>query len=144
MSWYVAATFSLLASAIILSQPDLFINLFTGKLGYEDGHELRLLMPTMLLLSAIFLFLDTLDGNLLALAAGIQDTAVAMWIKLFTSWIIGISLTYYLGVIREFGVVGLWSGWTISVFLAVVLREIHFEIAIRKLTSNMGSSPSER
>ena len=144
MSWYVAAIFSFLASAIILLQPDLFINLFTGKLGYEDGHELRLFMPKMLLLKAIFLFLDTLDGNLLALAAGIQDTAVAMWIKLITSWMIGIPLAYYLGVIREFGVVGLWSGWAISVFLAVVMCEIHFEIAIRKLTGNMGLPPSDR
>ena len=60
-------------SAIIVLFPEVFINLFIGNLRYEDVYELRLMMTFILVLSAIFLFLDTLDGNL----SGHQQLCVA-------------------------------------------------------------------
>lgn len=105
---------TLLGSLLTVAFPEWIILLFTANLPQADVADLRPMLLSLLLIAAVFLSVDCLDGTLGAICAGIEKTWVPMWIKIVTSWGIAFPLSFWLGSYAEYGVKGIWSGWTIG------------------------------
>jgi multidrug resistance protein, MATE family len=64
---------------------------------------------------------------------GLKDTRVPMLLNAINYWGVGFTLAYGLGIILEFGGLGIWIGLTVALWTAAILLVGRFVIVTRRL-----------
>ncbi len=76
---------------------------------------------SLMIVAALFQFVDSAQIVALALLRGLQDTTIPMWLAVISYWVVGVPAGYLLTFPLGFGPVGLWLGLCIGLTLAAVL-----------------------
>ncbi|MEM9968825.1 MAG: MATE family efflux transporter [Pseudomonadota bacterium] len=80
----------------------------------------------LLMIAALFQFVDGAQAVALGLLRGMQDTQKPMWIAAFSYWAVGVPLSYLFGFKLGLGGVGVWTGLVVGLACAAVLLNIRF------------------
>jgi len=80
----------------------------------------------LLMLSALFQFVDALQAMVLGLLRGVQDTRMPMVLACVSYWVIGIPISYVMAFVLGWGAEGLWLGLTVGLGAAAVLLSLRF------------------
>ncbi len=121
----VSLSFGLLVVIVFLSMPALLVGLFIDP--SDPARDAVLALGVVLImLSALFQFVDA--GQIVALSVlrGVQDTRVPMWLAIVSYWIIGVPASYAMAFWFDWGAVGLWLGLTVGLGVAAVLLSGRF------------------
>jgi len=62
----------------------------------------------------------------LGLLRGVQDTKVPMIYAAISYWLIGMPLSYYLGIVRGLDGIGIWMGLVVGLSLAWITLSVRF------------------
>ncbi len=80
----------------------------------------------LLAIAALFQLVDGAQVIALGLLRGVQDTAVPMMIAILSYWAVGLSVSYLLGFVLDWGGVGVWLGLTAGLASAALLLMLRF------------------
>lgn len=125
MAYAVSFAFGVLVVALFLIVPHVLVGLFLDP--NEPARDAVLALGVVLvMLSALFQFVDS--GQIVALSVlrGVQDTSVPMWLAAISYWVIGIPVSYIMGFSLDWGPVGIWLGMTLGLAVAAVLLSGRF------------------
>lgn len=86
----------------------------------------------ILLLVAAFQVVDAVQVVATGALRGLGETRAAMRANWFGLWVVGLPLSYYLCFFADAGIVGLWTGLTLGLFLVSGLVLRHWVILSRK------------
>ena len=116
----VAMGFGVLVVAVFLTIPGALVSLFIDP----DEPQRAVLLQigvTLVMVSALFQFVDSAQIIWLSVLRGVQDTAVPMWMAVVSYWVIGIPVSYLMAFTFGWGPVGLWLGLTVGLGVAALL-----------------------
>ena len=117
--------FALFTVAIFLLFPEPLIGVFMSP-NEPDRAGVMAIGVGLLAAAALFQLTDAGQVMALGLLRGVQDTKVPMVIAAISYWIIGIPISYILGITLGFGGVGIWLGLAIGLAVAAVLLSLRF------------------
>ncbi|MFT7371068.1 MAG: MATE family multidrug resistance protein [Alteromonas macleodii] len=121
----VSLSFSVIVVILYLVMPAVFVGLFIDPV--DPARDAVLALGVVLvMLSALFQFVDAAQVVALAVLRGVQDTRVPMWLAIFSYWVIGIPSSYFMAFTFDWGPVGLWLGLTVGLGVAAVLLNQRF------------------
>lgn len=119
-SFLVAFAFGVVAIALFVLIPELLVSLFVAP--DEPARETVISLGAgLMIIAALFQFVDSAQIVALSNLRGMQDTAVPMWLAAISYWVIGIPAAYFLGFTAGLGADGVWYGLTIGLAVAAVL-----------------------
>ena len=87
----------------------------------------------LLAVAALFQTVDALQVLALGMLRGVQDTRTPMIYAAFSYWVVGVPVSYFLGLKTGLGGVGVWLGLSLGLAVAGVLLQGRFwrRLAIR-------------
>jgi multidrug resistance protein, MATE family len=103
---------------------------------YTTDAEVAALATTLLLFAAVFQIADGLQVGAAGALRGFKDATVPMVMNVFSYWVLGFPLAWWLGVGLGHGAPGVWTGLITGLFAAAVLLSVRY----RHITRD-GSSP---
>lgn len=116
----VSLSFGVLVVLVFLLMPSKLVALFIDPA--DPARDAVLALGVVLvMLSALFQFVDAAQIVALAVLRGVQDTRVPMWLAGISYWVIGIPISYVMAFTLGWGAVGLWLGLTVGLGAAAVL-----------------------
>jgi MATE family multidrug resistance protein len=115
----VSWSFGVLAIVLMVTLPGQMVALFVDP---DEPARATILSigTTLVLLSALFQFVDATQIVALALLRGVQDTAVPMWLASVSYWMIGLPASYVMAFVLGWAEVGIWLGLTVGLGAASV------------------------
>jgi MATE family multidrug resistance protein len=116
---------AIVAIFFFLTSPQLLIRAFLDPQDPLTADILRI-GTLLLMLAALFQFVDAAQVVALSLLRGLQDTKVPMWIAAISYWLIGLPISYVLGFWFGFQEAGIWMGLVVGLGLAAVLLWLRF------------------
>lgn len=121
----VSLSFGVLVVVVYLAMPGVLVSLFLDPSDPARDAVLSLGI-VLVMLSALFQFVDA--GQIVALSVlrGVQDTRVPMWLAIISYWVIGIPSSYVMTFTLGMGPVGLWLGLTVGLGVAAALLSRRF------------------
>ena len=124
-AYAVGLTFALMTIIIYLSVPRFFVGLFIDPTDPARDAVLAL-GAVLVMMSAVFQFVDA--GQIVALSVlrGVQDTRVPMWLAILSYWVLGIPASYLFAFIFNWGPIGVWLGMTVGLGVAAILLSQRF------------------
>jgi len=111
----LAIGFALVVSTAFVIIPRVFLRIFT------NDPVLIAVGTTLLLVCAVFQVFDGCQAVSTGALRGLGDTRTPMLLNLVGHWFIGLPIGYVLCFQRGWGVVGLWSGLSLSLMLIGVV-----------------------
>lgn len=124
-AYAVSLSFGVIVVILYLAMPGLFVGLFIDPNDPARDSVLALGV-VLLMLSAMFQFVDAAQIVALSVLRGVQDTRVPMWLACLSYWVIGIPSSYLMTFTFGWGPVGLWLGLTVGLGVAAVLLSARF------------------
>lgn len=124
-AYAVGLSFGVLVVVLYLSLPKFLVGLFIDPTDPARDAVLALGV-TLMLLSALFQFVDAAQIVALSVLRGVQDTQIPMWLACISYWVIGIPASYAMAFWFDLGPVGLWLGLTVGLGVAAVLLSQRF------------------
>jgi len=121
----VSMGFGVLVVVLFLSMPAFLVSLFLDP-GDPARDAVLALGVVLIMLSALFQFVDGAQIVALSVLRGVQDTRVPMWLAIVSYWVVGIPASYVMTFILDFGPVGLWLGLTVGLGVAAILLSQRF------------------
>lgn len=121
----MSAIFAALTTVVFVGWPEPLISIFMQK-GEPSRDQILAIGVGLLVMAALFQFVDGAQAIALGLLRGVQDTRVPMWMAAFSYWGIGAPCSYILGFTMGWGGIGVWSGLVIGLGLAAVLLNARF------------------
>ncbi|MFV2053582.1 MATE family efflux transporter [Aliiroseovarius sp. YM-037] len=121
----LSAIAALLTVALFLAVPEWLISLFLDA-NDPQYPEIISVGVSLLIVAALFQVADGAQVMALGLLRGVQDTQGPMFIAGLSYWAVGMTSSYVLGFILDFGAVGIWMGLVIGLGLAGVLMHLRF------------------
>jgi len=85
-------------------------------------------------LAALFQISDGIQAGAMGLLRGIKDVVWASIISIISYWVVSLPLSYYFGEVLGQEVYGIWTGFTIGLFIASILGVIRFYRRVENLT----------
>ena len=121
----VSLSFGVLVVILYLAFPGFFVSLFLDPTDPARDAVLALGI-VLVMLSALFQFVDA--GQIVALSVlrGVQDTRVPMWLAIVSYWVVGIPASYAMAFWLDWGPEGLWLGLTVGLGVAALLLGLRF------------------
>lgn len=114
-----AGFMAITASAMILA-PELLLRIYIDPDAPANAALVGFALQ-YLVLAAIFQLADGVQAVAAGALRGLQDTAVPMWIAIFSYWVPGIGLSLGLGFFTPLEGTGVWIGLATGLFFAAVL-----------------------
>ncbi|GGL63553.1 MATE family efflux transporter [Wenxinia marina] len=108
-----------------LSIPETLVALFVDP-AEPTRAQLIAIGGTLVLMAALFQFVDAGQIIALSLLRGVQDTAVPMWLAVVSYWLIGLPASYLFGFVFGMGAVGIWLGLTFGLGTAAATMMVRF------------------
>lgn len=121
----VSLSFGAMVVVVYLAMPRFLVGLFIDPADPARDAVLALGI-VLLMLSALFQFVDAAQIVALSVLRGVQDTRVPMWLAGVSYWVIGIPASYLMAFPLGWGPVGLWLGLTVGLGVAAVLLSARF------------------
>ena len=125
VAYGVSLSFGVLVVVIYLLMPGALVSLFIDPSDPARDAVLGLGI-VLVMLSALFQFVDAAQIVALSVLRGVQDTRVPMWLAIVSYWVIGIPSSYLMAFTLELGPEGLWLGLTVGLGVAAVLLSQRF------------------
>jgi MATE family multidrug resistance protein len=120
MAIWMSMGFALVAVLVMVSIPRPLIALFISA--SDPNYEAVLTLgATLMLLAALFQFVDGAQAMALGLLRGVQDTKWPMILAAISYWLIGVSTGYGLAFVAGWEGVGVWLGLVAGLATASVL-----------------------
>jgi MATE family, multidrug efflux pump len=105
---------------IFLTLPEVLLGAFLDPTD-PDTATVMLIGVGLLAAAALFQLVDAAQVMALGILRGVQDTRVPMVIAGVAYWIVGVPVSYLLGITFGLGGVGIWLGLAIGLAVAAVL-----------------------
>lgn len=121
----ISLGFAIFAMIIFLAVPGLMIGMFIDP-GEPLRADILAVGSSLLAVAAFFQLADASQVMALGLLRGVQDTKTPMIYAAFSYWVVGVPLSYLLGVTWGFGGVGVWFGLVIGLVIAGALMANRF------------------
>lgn len=102
--------------------PQVFVGLFIN-LHTITNQPVVILASKLLIIIAIFHFIDAAQLITNGALRGYQDTLVPMFLGLISFWLVGIGSGYIMGFIFHYGALGLWSGLALGITASAILLQ---------------------
>ena len=116
-----------LCGAIMLISAILMLTFREQIIGlYTTDIEVGQVAVGLLFLAAIFQVSDGLQVGAAGALRGFRDTRIPGIINVFAYWVVGFPLAWYLGVVLDFGLTGIWTGLIIGLSVCAVLLNWRF------------------
>jgi MATE family multidrug resistance protein len=115
-----------ITAAVLLIFPDRIVSIYTTDV------EVASMAKSLLLMAALFQFSDGVQVSSAGALRGMKDTFFPMIVSFAAYWLIGLPLSYYLGINQHFGPQGLWMGLVGGLSVAAVLLLWRFLAQSRK------------
>ena len=93
---------------------------------YVDDREVIILASSLLILAGLFQLSDGVQAVGLGVLRGIRDTKIPTLVTFISYWMIAIPLSYYLGIISDYGLFGVWIGLSVGLTIAAVFHILRF------------------
>ncbi|HKA79635.1 MAG TPA: MATE family efflux transporter, partial [Xanthobacteraceae bacterium] len=116
----LGAVVMLAMTLIVVALRDFIPLMFLGGDGPANAATERL-AATLLLLGATFFVTDAIQGISAGALRGLSDTRVPMVFAAISFWLVGFTSAYLLTFRADFGVIGIWIGFSLSVATFAVL-----------------------
>jgi MATE family multidrug resistance protein len=94
--------------------------------GYTQEENVIAIAVTLVVWGAIFQLFDGIQAVSLGLLRGLQDVNIPTGITIFSYWVIGLPLSYFIGIYQGVGAVGIWMGLTASLVCSSFLLSWRF------------------
>ncbi|MBT2131325.1 MATE family efflux transporter [Aliiroseovarius lamellibrachiae] len=121
----ISVLFGVISVVIFLGLPHQMIGLFLDPNEVLRDDILRV-GTSLLAVAALFQFADAAQVMALGLLRGVHDTKVPMIIATISYWIIGMPMSYFLGISWGYGGEGVWMGLVIGLAIAGVFMSWRF------------------
>lgn len=121
----MSVLFSALTILLFVGLPEPMIDLFMQE-GEAARDEILSIGVGLLVMAALFQFVDGAQAIALGLLRGVQDTNIPMWMAAFSYWAVGVPCSYLLGFTFGFGGLGVWGGLVIGLAVAAILLNARF------------------
>lgn len=112
--------------------PWIYVNSETA-VNLSDTVEVVLIASSLLIVSAFFQISDGLQAVALGALRGLQDVNVPAFLTFFAYGLVGLPISYYLGVHTDLGAVGIWIGLLSGLTTSCVLLLMRFQYLTKKL-----------
>jgi len=99
----------------------------------SDIYEVVKLSASLLIISAFFQISDGLQAVVLGALRGLQDVNLPALIAFFSYGLIGLPISYFLGIKIEYGVTGIWIGLLAGLTSSSILLFLRFQYLTKKL-----------
>lgn len=93
---------------------------------YTSDPPVRELAATLLLMAALFQLSDGVQVGAAGALRGHKDTAIPLVLCVISYWVVGFSLAYYLGLVRQGGPIYVWLGLIVGLSVSAVLLVTRF------------------
>ncbi|MCC6888263.1 MAG: MATE family efflux transporter [Hyphomicrobiales bacterium] len=110
---------------IVIALRDLIPLVFLGGQAAAGGETARL-AATLLLLGATWFVADGVQGIAAGALRGLNDTRMPMLYAAVSFWLVGFSAVYALAFWWDLGVFGVWTGYSLALFLFALLLSVRF------------------
>lgn len=117
--------FAVVAVLMFLAIPGLMIGLFLDP-AEPLKDEILAIGRSLLAVAALFQFADAAQVMTLGLLRGVQDTRVPMVIAAVSYWVVGVPMSYVMGIRWGWGGEGVWLGLVLGLVLAGALMSWRF------------------
>ncbi len=111
----LCATIMLMSAIVMLTFREQIIGLYTTDV------EVGQVAVGLLFLAAVFQLSDGLQVGAAGALRGFRDTRIPGIMNVFAYWVVGFPLAWYLGVVQDFGLPGIWIGLIIGLSVCAVL-----------------------
>ena len=125
-----SAMTALTAIFFFLVTPHMLISAFLNVNDILTPEILRI-GTLLLIVAAMFQFVDAAQVVALSLLRGLQDTKVPMLIATVSYWLIGLPISYVLGFVLNYREIGVWLGLVFGLGIAAVLLWARFSVLTR-------------
>ena len=106
---------------------------FENSSNVKDIYEVVKLSSGLLIISAFFQISDGLQAVVLGALRGLQDVNLPALIAFFSYVLIGLPISYILGIKLNFGVNGIWYGLLSGLTSSSILLFLRFQYLTKKL-----------
>ncbi|MAH82471.1 MAG: MATE family efflux transporter [Flavobacteriaceae bacterium] len=106
---------------------------FENSSNVKDIYEVVKLSSGLLIISAFFQISDGLQAVVLGALRGLQDVNLPALIAFFSYVLIGLPISYILGIKLNFGVNGIWFGLLSGLTSSSILLFLRFQYLTKKL-----------
>ncbi|MFP7570241.1 MATE family efflux transporter [Marivita sp. S2033] len=114
---------------LFIAIPEPLITIFLDP-GDPARAEIIEVGTVLLIMAALFQFVDGAQVVALGLLRGVQDTRVPMWFAAVSYWGLGLPAAYVLGFVFDFDGAGVWGGLVVGLAVAAVLLNHRFWLRI--------------
>ena len=113
---------------ILMSIPAFIFIVFRDILPsfYVDDYEVISLASSLLIIAGFFQLSDGIQAVGLGILRGIRDTKIPTLVTFISYWVIAVPLSYYLGIISDYGLFGVWVGLSVGLTIAAVFHVLRF------------------
>lgn len=100
---------------------------------YVQDVEVVKLAASLLVIAGLFQISDGIQVVLLGALRGLQDVKKPMVITFVAFWIVGLPISYFLGVKTYLGALGIWIGMLVSLTLSAIMLYLRFNKLTKEL-----------
>lgn len=93
---------------------------------YTEEIEVINIAAALLFVAVLFQISDGVQVAAIGALRGMSDVKRPMYYALFSYWVVGLPLAYLLGLVLDFGAVGIWYGLALGLTCAAVLLSWRF------------------
>lgn len=120
------ATAAVIATVVMfLAIPEFLISVFVDPTD-PDLPAILAVGVSLLAVAALFQTVDALQVLALGMLRGVQDTKMPMIYAAVSYWLVGVPVSYVLGMMTPLGGTGVWLGLSVGLALAAVLLQGRF------------------
>ena len=101
---------------------------------FVDNREVISIAAKLLLASAIFQISDGIQVVVLGALRGLQDVKIPTVITFFAYWVVGFPISYYLGIVSDYGSFGIWLGLVAGLTVCRNFIVYSFSLFDKKIT----------
>ena len=112
--------------------PWLYLDLESSS-NVSDIYQVVSLSASLLIISGFFQISDGLQAVVLGALRGLQDVNIPALIAFFSYGLIGLPISYILGIKLEYGVMGIWIGLLSGLTTSSILLFLRFQYLTKKL-----------
>jgi MATE family multidrug resistance protein len=103
---------------------------------YTRDPPVRALAATLLLMAALFQLSDGIQVGAAGALRGFKDTAIPLVFCVVSYWVVGFTLAYYFGVVKQGGPIYVWLGLIVGLTVSAVLLVYRFVTVSRRRLSH--------
>lgn len=98
---------------------------------YISDSDVIAIASTLLIVSAFFQISDGFQVVFLGALRGLQDVWVPSLICFISYWVIGLPISYYLGIMIDYGAPGIWIGLLVGLSVSALLMYVRYRYLLK-------------